>query len=333
VRKDLVFYFLVCCSVEVFGQNSVRRSFEFLHVPNNARLAAIGGKNISLQDRDVNFFYSNPALISDSISGTAAAGHQFYIGDVGQTTFTYVHTFSGVGTVAFGIQHLNYGTIKAYDETGAETGEFKSGETLLSVGSSHEVSNFRLGASMKFAFSNVAGYRANALLLDLGGLFIHPTKDLSIGLMINNFGFVLSEYSMTSSTKLPFDVQIGTTFKPDHMPVRFSLTAYGFTQPGSNDDLRSGVPERGTLDKVLRCFNFGAEVLIHRHADLLIGYNYRVHQELKLEDTGGAAGLSFGFSLQIKSFELTCSRSTYVSGNAGYAFTLSKNIDKIIKRL
>jgi len=288
---------------------------------------------VSLRDRDINFFYSNPSVISDTLSGQAAAGYQFYIADVGQATFTYVHTFSGIGTLAFGVQHLNYGTIKGYDPTGAEVGEFKSGEALLSVSKSHQLSNFRLGATMKLAFSNVAGYRANALLLDLGGLFIHPSQDWTIGLVIKNFGVVLSEYSATSKTKLPFDVECGTTFKPEHMPMRFSLTAYGFTKQDGYYDPQSGVPEPGTLDKVLRNFNFGAEVLVHRNADVLIGYNYRLHQELKLEETGGAAGFSFGFSLHIKSFELTCSRSTYVSGNAGYAFTLSKNIDKMLKRL
>jgi hypothetical protein len=73
-------------------------------------------------------------------------------------------------------------------------------------------------------------------------------------------------------------------------------------------------------------------VLVHRSINLLMGYNYLVHQELKLANAGGGAGLSFGFSARIKSFELVLSRSAYVVGNAGYAFTLSKNIDNMMKR-
>jgi hypothetical protein len=64
----------------------------------------------------------------------------------------------------------------------------------------------------------------------------------------------------------------------------------------------------------------------------MIGYNYLVHQELKLPEGGGGAGLCFGFSAMIKTFELVFSRSAYVAGNAGYAFTLSKNIDNMMKR-
>ena len=40
--------------------------------------------------------------------------------------------------------------------------------------------------------------------------------------------------------------------------------------------------EPGTLDKIFRHFNFGAEVLLHRNVNLMVGYNYLVHQELKL---------------------------------------------------
>lgn len=85
-------------------------------------------------------------------------------------------------------------------------------------------------------FSSVAGFRSNALLFDLGGTFVHPEKDLTIGLAIKNVGFVLSEYSGTSDTQLPFDVQAGITFKPKHMPLRFSITAYNLAYHGKAFD-------------------------------------------------------------------------------------------------
>ena len=308
------------------------KSFAFVQLPNNARLSALGGVNVSLTDRDANFFYSNPALSGDSLAGFASVNYQHYVADVGQTTFSYAHRFSHIGTVAFGVQHVGYGSIQGYDATGAETGEFKSGETALFISKSYQRANFRLGTTLKVAFSNIAGYRANAVLFDIGGVFIHPEQDFTVGLTIRNFGFVWSEYSSTSRSTLPFDVLLGTTFKPEHMPLRFSLTAYGLGTYDPYYDPLSGNPEPGTLDKVLRHLNFGVEILISRNINLMVGYNYRIHQELKLEDAGGAAGLALGFSVSIKTFEFTFSRSTYVVGNAGYAFTLSKNIDKMLKR-
>lgn len=333
MERKLLRYILIAITSTSFGQTVERTSFEFLNVPNNARLSALGGVNASLSDRDVNFFFYNPALISDSLSGFASASYQHYVADIGQATFSYAHQFSRIGVLTMGVQHLNYGTIKGYDPSGFETGDFKSSETVMIVGKSHQISNFRIGVNVKMAFSAIAGYRASALLMDLGGLFIHPHQDLKVGLSIKNLGIILSEYSAASNSNLPFDVQAGATFKPEHMPLRFSLTAFNLVESDATYYNPKDVePEPGTLDKVLRRINFGAEVLIHRNVNLMIGYNYLVHQELRLVDAGGAAGLSFGFSAMIKSFELVFSRSTYVVGNAGYAFTLSKNIDKMLKR-
>ncbi|WP_165824100.1 type IX secretion system protein PorQ [Pseudochryseolinea flava] len=333
MRKTLFFVLLQLGSLTVFAQIGGQKSFEFLNVPNHGRLAGLGGVNVSHRDKDLNLLFSNPSLAGDTLAGIGTASYMFYVADVGEATFAYAHRFRKIGMLSFGVQHLGYGTITSYDATGVELGDFKSSETALVISKSHLVSSFRLGANLKMVFSNIAGYRASGVLFDLGGCFIHPHKDLTVGLVIKNFGFVSSDYTAQDRPSLPFDVQIGTTFKPEHMPIRFSLTAYNLDE----DDVTyynasSDMDKPRALDKVLRRFNFGAEILIHRKFNVLLGYNYLVHQELKLENGGGIAGVTFGFSLQIKSFDFVFSRNGYVVGNAGYGFTLSKNIDSIIKR-
>ncbi len=331
--RQLLFFLLTLVTIPAFTQIGGKKSFEFLNVPNNARLAALGGVNASLADRDVNFFYSNPGLVGDTLKGFASAGYQFYVANVGQATFSYAHDFKKIGTLTFGVQHLNYGTIKAYDATGLEIGDYKSGETALVISKSHQISNFRIGANFKMAFSNLAGYNASAMMLDIGGVFIHPKKDLRVGLVIKNLGVVLSDYSNSSDATLPFDVQLGVTFKPEHMPLRFSFTGYTLTSLNSaHYNTAAGDEEPGTLDKIFRHINFGAEILFHKNVNVLIGYNYLVHQELKLENAGGAAGLSFGFSARIKSIEFVFSRGAYVVGNAGYNFTLSSDVNRFFKK-
>src|SRR5688572_3918938 len=170
-----IFFGLLCMmTTTAFAQLGGKKSFEFLNVPNNARLAALGGVNVSLSDRDVNFMFSNPTLTGDTLAGLASAGYQFYVADVGQTTAAYAHRFRKIGTLAFGVQHLNYGQITSYDGTGAEIGTYRSGESAVFVSKSHQISNFRFGATLKMAFSSIAGYRVNALMMDIGGLFVHP---------------------------------------------------------------------------------------------------------------------------------------------------------------
>ncbi|MEJ1238487.1 type IX secretion system protein PorQ [Chryseolinea sp. T2] len=332
MRNALWIYVLICSSSSALAQNVVRKSFEFLQVPSAARLSALGNINVSLSDRDVNFVQFNPALNSDSLGGVAAVNYQFYVAGIGNSSVKYVHNFDRVGAVSFGVQHLSYGTIKSYDASGNEIGDFKAGESAITISKSHQLGNFRLGVTTTFAFSNLAGFRASAALVNVGGLFIHPNRRLTIGMSVTNLGFMMSDYSGTSDTRLPLNVQLGTTFKPEHLPVRFSITAWRLTDPEAYYDSASNASRPSTFDQVLRHLNFAAEVLLHRNVDLLVGYNHGMHQELKLNNGGGGAGITFGFSVHIRSFEFTFSRSAFVAGQAGYALSLSQNMNKLLRR-
>jgi len=320
-------------AVPAVAQLGGKRSFEFLNVPNHGRLGALGGVNVSLADRDVNFFYSNPTLVSDTLAEWASASYQVYVADIGQTTVSYAHNFGRFGTIAFGVQHMSYGNVKMYDSYGQDIGDVKSGETALVISKSHQVGNFRFGLNVKGLFSNIATYRANAVAADIGGAFVHPKNNLTVGLVIKNLGVIFSDYSPTSSSKLPFDVQLGTTFKPEHMPLRFSVTGYNLTRSDVlYYDAQSGMDKPGAFDQIFRRLNFGAEILIHKNVNLMVGYNYLIHQELKLSNGGGGAGVAFGFSARIKSAELVVSRNGYVAGKGGYTFTVSLNTQKILTR-
>jgi len=331
LKKSLICFFVVCLSYQGCAQFGGQKSFDFLNVSPSARLAALGGVNVSLADRDQTFFMSNPALTGDSLVGYASAGYQFYVADIGQAVFAYTHKFKRFGTVSFGVQHIGYGEIMAYDASGFELGSFESGETALFISKSHQVSNFRVGLNLKTVFSNLAGFRSTAMMLDIGGTFIHPTQDLKVGLVFKNLGFVFSEYSETSNTQVPFDVQVGATFKPEHMPLRFSITAYNLASNGSTYDNPDDEDDSGSFDKLMRHITMGAEVLFHRNVNVLVAYNFLRQQELKTA-TWGAAGFTFGTSIKIKGFEIVLSRSTYSVGNGAYAFTVSSNIDKMIFR-
>lgn len=329
IKKYFICILGVLLSMEGFSQLAGQKSFEFLNIPAHSRLAAMGGVNVSLSNRDINFLFSNPALVSDSLAGMASVGYTFYVADIGQTSFAYAHRFKKVGTLSFGVQQINYGEIVGYDVTGAALGSFKSGETALVISKSHQVSNFRIGANIKTVFSNIGGYRASALMLDMGGTFVHPTKKLTIGLVLKNFGFLLSEYSTTSSTQVPFDVQAGMTFKPEHMPVRLSLTAYNLVNLKAYDNPSDPEDNVGSIEKIFQHVNIGAEFLIHRNVNILVGYNALRQHELKTLNTGGN-GFTMGAALRIKAFELVMSRSSYSIGNAANAFTVITNIENMI---
>ena len=339
--KTLHFYLLVLALTmagslaygDLTGQELQRNAYTFLHVPTYARLAGLGGVNVSLHDREVSSFFSNPSLAGDTLVGVAGANHQFYLGDIGNSSFAYVANLPSIGPLGIGVHHFGYGSMEGYDASGNSIGSFSLSETALVISRAHQIGAFRLGASIKGVFSSLAGFRSSAVLFDLGGLFVHPEKDFTLGLVIKNVGFVLSDYSDGSQSTVPFDVQFGSTFKPEHMPLRFSLTVYRLIQSRALgfDDNYELVKAR-MLEKVLRHFNFATEILLHRNVNLLVGYNYGIHQELKLPNAGGAAGITYGLSTQVKSFELVVSRSTYVAGSAAYSFSLSANLGRMLRR-
>lgn len=312
---------------------SISKSFVSLELPSNAAVSGLGGINVSNEDYSVDFFQNNPALSSDTLNGWASANYLFYFAGTGLSSFTYQHDFKNIGPLSFGVNHLSLGSIDGYDIIGTPTGTFNYGETTLTVGKSHQTNHFRFGVNIKGLFSNLAGYRANALLVDLGGAFIHPIKDFSVGLVIKNAGIVLDEYSPTSTSQLPFDIQAGITYKPEHMPIRFSGTVYRLIdyklpyEPSGND-----ADQVSTLDKVMSHLTFGTELLIHKNVGILFGYNFLKHKELKMETIGGGSGVSVGAVARLKQLSFIFSRAGYVTGGA-YQFSLSMNTNKILNRI
>ena len=326
---------IILCSVTTatLGQIGGNHAYDFLHLPAHARLAALGGVNVSLADKDVNFFHNNPALAGDTLNGIASVGYQFYVGDVGNALFTYAHNFPGWGQLIAGLQHTNYGTIQGYDESGEQTQAYSSGETAILIGRTHQIGHIRIGATAKAVFSSIAGYRASALMVDLGGVFQHPDRDLAVGLTLKNMGIVLNDYSQSSSGKVPFDVQAGVSLKPEHMPVRFSLTGYNLGKSGLLAGGNLAPSENvSAIKRIFSHISAGAEILLHKNVTAMLGYNYLLHQALKSETGNAAAGFSYGFSLFVKPVEFIFGRSAYTVGNAGYSFTLSTNTNQFLKR-
>lgn len=318
----------------VYSQVGGARSFEFIQIPTDALNAALGGQNVSLYGQDVNLFMANPALGSEDITGYLSLNYLFFPGDVDLTGFSYSHHFEKTGILNFGLRYLSYGEIPAFDASGSSLGNYKANEYMLMAGHSRKVHNFGFGISLKFIDSNIAGFGASSLMFDIGGVFVHPEQDFTAGLVIKNLGFVIKDYTETSDSSIPIDVQLGTTFKPQYMPVRFSATIHSlykrdlaFIQP----DEQGGVTdEPGKADKIFRHLVFGAEFLVSKNLNLRMGYNHQRRKELRLEQTSGGAGLSYGVLFKIKAFEFAYTRTNYHVGSAANNFTLTSNLNSII---
>ncbi|UII32728.1 type IX secretion system protein PorQ [Fulvivirga ulvae] len=334
--KDIiaVVCLLAICSIghaQVGGQ----RSYEFLNIPYSARTSGLGGVNVSLADVDLNMVYSNPALTSDTLSGHLSFNYLSYFADINSFSFVYQHDFGKYGEWFFGANHFDYGTIESFDNTGADLGEVESGETVVYLGRSHSIAHFTVGATFKFVNSSIAGYTSNALAMDIGGVFKHPSQKFTTGLVFKNIGLVTSQYTDTDEAKLPFDVQFGASFKPSHMPFRFSFTGYNLYQRDVSyyDPAQMPADDKpGAFDKIFRHIVIGTELLLTKNVNLRMGYNHLIRQELKLENTSGGAGFSFGLMFRIKAFEFAYSRGGYHVAGGSNNFTLTANTNLFFRK-
>jgi hypothetical protein len=318
---------------ELKAQSAGNHSFYFIDVSPSPRITGLGGVNVTLSDG--NMFLENPALLDGDMSGQASFNHYFYYAGIQYNTFNYVQQFDKTGTWGIGFQQAGYGPIESYDASGNSMGEFKAGEYSVTIGNSHKAGNFTVGGDLKIAFSNIGSYRASALMTDIGIVFRHPTEDLSAGLTIRNLGFVMNDYSESSGSTLPFDIRTGISYKPAHMPFRFSCTLQKLTETNIiyyNDQLPANQDKPGNFDKVFSHVVLGTELVINKNLSFFGGYNHLIRKELSLQEVSGGAGFSYGLLISIKAFSLSYAGAHYhVAGGTNH-LGLSVNVSSLYKR-
>jgi len=309
------------------GQNT--NSFTSLQQPSFAKIAGLGGVNASLFNGGNSFFLYNPSLLSDESNGYLSLSYALLPGAAGLSNANYNFNISNLGTFGAGLQYLSYGPIQGYDNTGAPTEVFTPNDFTVSISHARQSNNFRIGATMKFSNTSISGYSGNALLFDLGGVFIHPERDFTVGMVIKNFGIVTKEFSSTSNTTLPFDIQAGISVKPEHMPIRFSITLhqlYKWNLMNDGEDIDSF---NSTMDNMFRHVVLGAEIIINEHVSLLAGYNHLRRKDLKIDSIGGFSGFSIGTVISVKAFEFVYALGGYHVSGSTNTFTLAANISQI----
>lgn len=339
------FFLTIVCFWQILSlpaQVGGRESFTFLRLPADARTVGNGGVNISLQEGDVNRFQANPALLRDTVSSWASFSYRRWQAGIDIFQFSYAPKLPKVGLVGIGLQVMNYGQMPLTLPNGIQDGTFNANDFALGITKSFSQRYFRYGATLKWINSNLAGYTATGLGLDIGGTFEHPKKDIRIALTIKNLGFTFNNYTATR-LRLPFDVLLGTSFKPAYMPMRFSVTLQHlyrwdivYLDPAQSNQLDANgnpIPPKKTWgDKLLRHIVLGTELILNKNIQLLLGYNQLTAREMRIEDIGGLRGFSFGFRWQTSKWQFGFARGAYANRAGKNMITLSSNLSKAFKK-
>lgn len=332
--------YLSIITPQAFAQVGGNESFTFMKIPTNPVTSGLGGINISNTDKDPNGFLQNPALLDSSENNLLAINYIPYFAGVKYSSMAFIKSIKK-NTFGLAGQYLSYGDFQLTDPAGNVLGRFSVNDVALTLSYAHRQGNITFGGNVKFVNSVIESYSASAILLDFGGVFKHPKQDLSYAIAIKNIGIQLKNFSSFDNPNLPLDVLMGVTFKPQYMPLRFSITAhhlykYNISYLDKNiikKDLSGNIIENkvNIVDNVARHFVIGAELLLSKNFNILAGYNHLRSKELSQQNIGGFSGFSVGFLFKTKFLDFSYSYAGYnIAGNLN-SFGVVCDLGKFIR--
>lgn len=346
MRKFILFTACLLSWISSGAQSGGDNVFDFLSLPPSARVGALGGKQVSIFDDDVNFVHSNPSLLNGSMSNQIALNYINYLADINYYYLTYARTVGNIGNIGAGLQYFNYGEFIAANIHGDRTGTFNASDYTINLYYSRPIldSLLHVGGTLKLISSNYEAYNAFGVGLDAGVTYYNADRLFSAAFVVKNLGFQLNTYSSTSGQEpFPFEIQMGVTQKLRYAPFRFSVMLQHLETPdlsytteadrddqqdvfGGQDQQQSKLAEFG--DNFFRHVIFGLEFVPTKNFHIDFGYNYKRRQELKLVDQPGWSGISFGFGLKLYKFRISYSHASYHIAAITDQFSVNVNLSE-----
>lgn len=293
-------------------------AFNVLKLPTSSHVAALGGQNVSLIEDVPMAGWSNPAMYANVSDKSLSLDFMTYAASSQWMGAHFTKAFGERHTMAVGAQYMNYGSMDETDESGNVIGTIKAKDFVLGVGYSYLFSDrWTGGANAKYLVSNLAGYSAMALSVDLGLNYFDEDNDLSVSAALQNVGMQVKTYDDGIHTHLPFTLAVGFSKGMAHLPVRFHVTMTDVTRwkssyyvlPEEKDEQKSDKVSFGK--RALNHFIVGIDIQPSSTFYLSLGYNFRRANELKASGSSHLAGLSAGGGINVKRFQLGISYAKY----------------------
>lgn len=314
--------------------------YQFMELPQSARVAALGGSYNTIRDDDITLAAQNPSLLNKSMDQHLSFSVVDYLKDIMYGYATYGKHFKGVGTFQAGIQYVNYGDFTRADRFGNITGSFNAGEYNLKVGGARPLGDFSIGATVNLIYSSLETYTSFGTALDVGISYHDEDNLINTALVFKNAGFQIKPYTSNNSEPLPLNIELGFSKKFEHMPLRLTLIAHHLNKPDITGEtttsngltnLETGQPQQTEpplSEKIFRHFIIGGELVFSPNFHLRVGYNHQRRKELTLENKKGLVGFTFGGGIKISKFHLSYGRAAYHMAGASNHFTVTTNLSE-----
>jgi hypothetical protein len=342
----LILIVLNLYATQLRGQVGGNNTYDFLNLTNSARVAALGGDFLSINDDDITLAITNPSLINASMDQYLALSIVDYYADVNYGFAAYAQTFEKYGSFVGAIQFVNYGKFNYANEVGSVGGKFGASEMAVQLGWAKTIAEkFSLGSNLKWVYSSFEDYNSYGLAIDLAASFFDIENDFSASLIMKNIGWQIKAYRSGNQERFPFEIEFGLSKKLKHIPFRYSILinhlnkwdlSYENPYASSNDAFL--LTENQTTeslkfsDRLFRHVVIGGELLLSENFIVRLGYNYKRRKELGIETKLSTVGFSWGFEFKISRFRLSYARSAYhLAGSPNY-FTITTNVADLFKK-
>jgi hypothetical protein len=103
---SLLFGFLSVFILNAYPQVGGTYTYAFLNQTNSARVAALGGKTVSLPDNDLNLPFHNPSLLSEGMENHLVLNYVGYFADIKYGYASYARSFEDKGNFAVGLHYV-----------------------------------------------------------------------------------------------------------------------------------------------------------------------------------------------------------------------------------
>ncbi len=341
--RKLIFLviFSVGFSLASLSQIGGESTYEFLNLTNSARMAALGGNQVALNDStDLNVSYNNPSLLRSDMKNMLVVNYVDYFAGVNYGYASYSFGTPLPGNFAAGVHYINYGKFIEALPNGQKTGAtFSAAEYALNLIWSHEYGRLAYGINLKPILSTFESYQSFGLAADVGVSLFSKNRNTVTSLVAKNIGSQISTYyDGADRESIPFDLQFGISKKLQHAPIRLAgtlqhLQKWDLSKPEEEQDgLTTVLKEENFGQKLMRHVVLGIELLPSPNFTIRAGYNHQVRKELSLDEKMSTVGFSWGFGFRISRFHLNYGSARYHLAGSSNLISVALNLNEGLRK-
>lgn len=213
IKKNGSIYFLliILMASNLLGEDSpATTGLAFLKIGAGSRAVGMG-EAFSALSNDVSATYWNPAGLAKIDGSNLMFTHNKWLQDI---TNEFVAVNFQVGSNVFGLSLMTStvgGIERRVIASDEPLGEINAHNLLFGLSYARNVrSDLSIGATVKFLYEKIYVESSSGFAVDLGGLYQTPVSGLSLGLSLQNFGY-LTELKQ-ETTKLPQTIRLGAGY-------------------------------------------------------------------------------------------------------------------------